>query len=282
MNNIPKKIILPISLISLFVTNSVFAASASISCGTNNLSPNTSTNCNVYVNADSITGYGPANLSTSGNLSISNLTLNTSAWQGSASGTSISAYSGSVHSGSVLVATFTLNAGSPGATSSESVSISSANLSDSNYNTITASGSSFGLTINVPVPEPDPAPNPEPAPTQNPEPSKPETPKNQSENKPATTTTGTENSDDNKSENTEDVEKSEVKDPDSEDSTKNPNIEVKTISATTPKGVKNLKKGDGSLIADLALVLTSVLASLTLVFIFASRAHKSADCPPEQ
>ena len=281
MNNKFYKIL--ISTLFAFFATPAFADSATISCANTTLSPNSSTNCYVYVNSNGATGYGPATISTSGNRSISNLMINSGVWQGSAGGNSITVYSASPIAGSPLVASFTLHSGFPSSTSSESVSISPANLSDSNYNTVGASGSSLGITIDVPVPDPQPDPQPEPQPQPQPQP-QPSQPSTQETPKP-TIAASTEDKKEEKTENPDETAEPTETDLTITDPTEivstDSDVEVRTITTTTPKGVKDSKKSDGSLALDLALVAGAVLVSVALLLISASRARKSADSPLE-
>ena len=141
-----KKILIIIGLMAILIPLKGFALSGSInlSCNSNSITINSSTNCTLSGYSNEGVSALSAKLSASGNISISN--ISTSAiWQGNSDGGNIDLYTDNNKSGNFSIVTFTIKASSVEGTGS--ININNINFSDSAFMEHSIYGKSLTITV---------------------------------------------------------------------------------------------------------------------------------------
>lgn len=147
------KLIIVIGLMLTFCPLKVNAltGSVSLSCKSNTLTVNGSTTCTLSGNSnEGVTGTD-MNLSSSGNISISNITIN-SIWQGNGDGGNIQLYSDNPKSGTFNIATFTVKAKSSAGTGT--INVNNVIFVDTSFAENGVSSKNLAITVkNVETPK---------------------------------------------------------------------------------------------------------------------------------
>lgn len=141
-----KKILKIIVFISILIPLNSFALSGSLnlSCNSNSITINSSTNCTLSGYSNEGISALSAKLSASGNISISNISTST-IWQGNSDGGNIDLYTDNNKSGNFSIITFTIKANSIVGTGT--INVNNANFSDSSFMEHSILGKSLTISI---------------------------------------------------------------------------------------------------------------------------------------